>query len=46
MKTLYLHIGTPKTAATFLQNFCYANRETFEKFGYCYPILPFKYLGK
>lgn len=46
MKTLYLHIGTPKTGTTSLQNFCYSNREIFEKFGYCYPILPFSYFGK
>lgn len=46
MKTLYLHIGTPKTGTTSLQNFCYSNRETFKKFGYCYPILPFSYYGK
>lgn len=46
MKTLYLHIGTPKTGTTSIQNFCYSNRKLFEEMGYCYPVLPFRYPGK
>lgn len=38
MKTLYLHIGTPKTATTAIQTFCWDNREVLEKKGYCYPL--------
>lgn len=43
MKTLYLHIGTPKTATTSLQHFCAENAETFQQEGYCYPIFPHKF---
>ena len=42
-KTLYVHIGTPKTGTTAIQLFCEANQEAFRKKGYDYPILPFKY---
>lgn len=37
MKTLFLHIGMPKTATTSIQKFCAINREMMEKNGYCYP---------
>ena len=42
-KTLYVHIGTPKTGTTAIQLFCEANQEAFRKKGSDYPILPFKY---
>lgn len=47
MKTLYIHIGTPKTGTTSLQHFCTENAKLFEKQGYCYPIFPhkFKYIN-
>lgn len=47
MKTLYLHIGTPKTATTSLQHFCTENAEILKEKGYCYPIFPhkFKYIN-
>lgn len=47
MKTLYIHIGTPKTGTTSLQHFCTENAELFEEQGYCYPIFPhkFKYIN-
>ena len=37
MKTLYVHIGTPKTATKAIQNFCWENPGALEKYGYCYP---------
>ncbi len=43
MKTLYIHIGTPKTATTSLQHFCAENAPVFEEQGYCYPIYPHKF---
>lgn len=43
MKTLYLHIGTPKTASTAIQNFCFENREVMQKHGYFYPIMDFSF---
>lgn len=47
MKTLYIHIGTPKTGTTSLQHFCTENAKLFEEQGYCYPIFPhkFKYIN-
>lgn len=47
MKTLYIHIGTPKTGTTSLQHFCTENAKLFEEKGYCYPIFPhkFKYIN-
>lgn len=41
MKTLYLHIGTPKTGTTTIQKFCTENQEILADKGYYYPI--FKY---
>ncbi|MDD6213387.1 MAG: hypothetical protein PUB22_09670 [Clostridiales bacterium] len=38
MKTLYLHIGTPKTATTSIQEFCYANRKVLASKGCCFPM--------
>lgn len=43
MKTLYLHIGTPKTGSTSIQKFLCANREVLKKHGYCYPVIPIYY---
>lgn len=43
MKTLYLHIGTPKTATTSIQSFCYQNREILEKQGFYYPMFDYHF---
>ncbi|MDE5863507.1 MAG: hypothetical protein K2H34_04085, partial [Lachnospiraceae bacterium] len=43
MKTLYLHIGTPKTATTAIQTFCWDNREILEKHGYGYPLFDYQF---
>ncbi|MCI9173444.1 MAG: hypothetical protein HFH49_00675 [Lachnospiraceae bacterium] len=43
MKTLYLHIGTPKTATTAIQFFCRDNQETLNSHGYVYPMFEWKY---
>ena len=43
MKTLYLHIGTPKTATTAIQNFCQDNQDILAKHGYFYPIFDFEF---
>lgn len=45
MPTLYLHIGTPKTGTTALQNFLPANEEVLERHGICYPDFGFRYTG-
>lgn len=43
MKTLYLHIGTPKTGTTSLQHFCTENAEILQQKGYMYPLFPHKF---
>ncbi len=43
MKTLYLHIGTPKTGTTSIQHFCYDNMRILAEKGYYYPHMPFEY---
>lgn len=43
MKTLYLHIGTPKTATTAIQSFCIENQEILNQKGYYYPQYPYEY---
>lgn len=43
MKTLYLHIGTPKTGTSAIQNFCVKNRDTLEKQGLYYPDFGFRF---
>lgn len=43
MKTLFVHIGTPKTATTSIQKFCSDNDTVLKKNGYCYPHFPWKY---
>jgi hypothetical protein len=37
MKTLYLHIGIPKTATSSIQQFCSINNAVMKTYGYCYP---------
>lgn len=50
MKTLYVHIGAPKTGTTAIRMFCWENREVLKKYGYCYPDLrevsPKGYFGR
>lgn len=43
MKTLYIHIGCPKTATTSIQYFCNENKETLSKNGVYFPIFEQKY---
>lgn len=43
MKTLYLHVGTPKTGTSAIQRFCKDNSELLEKKGYCFRTMPFYY---
>lgn len=43
MKTLYLHIGTPKTGTTSIQSFCTDNRAVLNQYGYEYPEFPYRY---
>ncbi len=45
MKTLHIHIGTPKTGTTAIQFFCRENAALLQKEGYCYPTFPFDYSG-
>lgn len=46
MKTLYIHIGTPKTGTTSIQNFCGLNREKLREQGVLYPIMNYHYERK
>ena len=43
MKTLYVHIGMPKTGTTAIQNFCFENQKILNQKGYDYPRLPHIY---
>lgn len=45
MATIYLHIGTPKTGTTALQNFLASNTEILEKNDICYADLGYRYPG-
>ena len=45
MATLYLHIGTPKTGTTAIQNFLPINGELLKKQGFCYPDFGYRYYG-
>lgn len=46
MKTLYFHIGSPKTGTTTIQSFCAEHRDILEQKGLCYPVMPFVYEHK
>ncbi len=43
MNTLYVHIGTSKTATTAIQSFCIYNRKLLNQKGYDYPDFPYRY---
>lgn len=43
MKTLYLHIGTPKTGTTTIQNFCLDNQKLLAQKGYYYPTFEYQF---
>ena len=43
MKTIFIHIGTPKTGTTAIQNFLNDNRTTLKKYGLIYPVFKVKY---
>ena len=43
MGTVYLHIGTPKTGTTAIQEFLYANRGLLKERGFCYPDFGYRY---
>ncbi len=45
MKTLYLHIGTPKTGTSTIQYFCRKNEAFLLQQGLCYPDLGFRFPG-
>lgn len=45
MKTLYLHIGTPKTGTSTIQYFCRKNENFLLQHGLCYPDLGFRFPG-
>ncbi|MDE5862721.1 MAG: hypothetical protein K2H34_00050 [Lachnospiraceae bacterium] len=43
MKTIYLHIGIPKTGTTSIQNFCSENQAVLNRYGYNYPEFTYRY---
>lgn len=45
MSTVYLHIGTPKTGTTAIQQFLLLNRDELGRHGLCYPDFGFRYPG-
>lgn len=45
MATVYLHIGTPKTGTTAIQEFLSLNQKAFEQHGLYYPDFGFRYSG-
>ncbi|MCI5044950.1 MAG: hypothetical protein MRY72_09655, partial [Aquisalinus sp.] len=44
-KTLYLHVGTPKTGTSTIQWFLHSNREVLARYGILYPVLSDKTPG-
>ncbi|MCD8014359.1 MAG: hypothetical protein LUG99_14505 [Lachnospiraceae bacterium] len=45
MKTLYMHLGTPKTATSSIQVACEKNDALFHEYGYSFPLFPYRYPG-
>lgn len=45
MKTLYIHIGTPKTGTSAIQYFCRLNEDALLQKGICFPDLGFRFPG-
>ena len=45
MKTLYLHVGTPKTGTCAIQELCTLNQGLLNSQGYCYPEFTYSYPG-
>ncbi len=45
MKTIYLHIGQPKTGTSSIQCFCAKNREFLRQNGISYEYMPYEYRG-
>ena len=43
LKTLWLHLGTPKTGTTALQHFLSSNADALSSHGVAYPTMPFSY---
>lgn len=39
MATLYIHIGTPKTGSTSIQNFLKMNEQALERHGVIHPVI-------
>lgn len=46
MATLYIHIGTPKTGTTSIQNFLMENAEQLEQHRICFPYMDLNYPKK
>lgn len=45
LRTVYLHVGMPKTATTALQNFLPLNNTLLNSKGFDYPEMPFRFDG-
>ena len=41
MATLYIHIGTPKTGTSSIQNFLFKNQQALKKYGVSFPQMDF-----